>query len=397
MTPMKEHKKLISVIIPAAGNAIRMNGVNKTFFALGGVPVLLRCVRLFERQPMVGEIIIAVKQQDTAFTREMLAQADVRTKTVIAAGGATRQESVYNALKLSDPQLPYIAIHDAARPFCTDTDIAAVFQKARECGAAALGIPMKDTVKRAENDGRILETLPRDNLVAVQTPQVFQKELYCRAIQKAAESGADYTDDCQLIEALGKPVYIVEGSERNFKLTTQFDLAVAETVEKKENGGSRMDFRIGHGYDVHRLTKGRALILGGEEIPFEKGLDGHSDADVVAHAIMDALLGASALGDIGKHFPDTNEAYRGADSMRLMEHVVFLLRENGWQIGNIDATILAQAPKLAPYIERMRENIAHVCMISLDQVNMKATTEERLGFTGSGEGIAAHAVCLIRK
>lgn len=155
--------------------------------------------------------------------------------------------------------------------------------------------------------------------------------------------------------------------------------------------------RIGHGYDVHRLVEGRKLILGGVEIPFEKGLLGHSDADVLAHAVSDALLGAAALGDIGKHFPDTDPAFAGADSLKLLEHVVKLLREKGWKVGNVDATILAQRPKLAPYIPIMAEKLAACMGISVEDVNVKATTEEKLGFTGSGEGMAAHAVCLLEK
>ena len=153
--------------------------------------------------------------------------------------------------------------------------------------------------------------------------------------------------------------------------------------------------RIGHGYDVHRLVEGRRLILGGVEVPFDKGLLGHSDADVLTHAVMDALLGAAALGDIGRHFPDTDPAYAGADSLKLLDHVVELLEEKGYQVGNVDATILAQKPKLAPYIEKMRDNLAARMKVEPDQVNVKATTEEKLGFTGAEEGIAAHAVALL--
>ena len=155
--------------------------------------------------------------------------------------------------------------------------------------------------------------------------------------------------------------------------------------------------RIGHGYDVHRLVEGRKLILGGVDIPFEKGLLGHSDADVLAHAVSDALLGAAALGDIGKHFPDSDPAYAGADSLKLLKHVVKLLNEKGWKVGNVDATILAQRPKLAPHIPVMVQNLAACLGVEIDQVNVKATTEEKLGFTGSGDGMAAHAVCLLEK
>lgn len=156
-------------------------------------------------------------------------------------------------------------------------------------------------------------------------------------------------------------------------------------------------FRIGHGYDVHRLVEGRALILGGVNVPFELGLDGHSDADVLVHAIMDAILGAAALGDIGGLFPDTDPAYKGADSMKLLKKVISVIGEKGYKIGNIDATLIAQRPKLKPYIQQMRENIASVCSVDIDAVNVKATTEEKLGFTGSMEGMSAHAVCIIEK
>jgi len=387
--------KKVTVIIPAAGNAVRMQGIHKTFFALDGIPVLVRTVRLFETEPTVGEIIVAVKEADLQIAREMLEQAEIRVKTTVVVGGSTRYESVKKALLASDPSFSFVAIHDAARPLCDLSDIGAVFEKAFECGAAALGVPMKDTVKLVA-DGYILKTLPREQLIALQTPQVFEKTQYLRGIEEAEKNGADYTDDCQLIEAMGGKVAVVSGSDRNFKLTTPFDIKVAEALkdEKKEQD---MDIRIGHGYDVHRLVVGRKLILGGVEIPFEKGLDGHSDADVLVHAVMDGMLGGLALGDIGKHFPDTDETYRGADSMKLMEHTVALIKARGWNIGNIDATVLAQAPKLAPHILKMRQNIADACQISVEQVSVKATTEEKLGFTGSGEGIAAHAVCLLKK
>ncbi len=392
---MKEQARSVTVIIPAAGSAMRMKGIHKTFFVLNGTPVLLRTIRLFEDHPAVGEIIVAVKEQDLEAAQEMIRKAALRVKTIVIVGGDSRHASVKNALKASDPSLPFVAIHDAARPLCGKEDIEAVFQKAFACGAAALGVPVKDTIKQTA-EGKIVKTLPREELTAIQTPQVFEKARYLQGMQEAERTGADYTDDCQLIEAIGGEVAVVLGSDRNFKLTTPFDLRMAETLESG-NEAEGMNIRIGHGYDVHRLTTDRKLILGGVDIPFHKGLDGHSDADVLAHAIMDGMLGALALGDIGKHFPDTDETYRGADSMKLMAHTVALIRQQGWEIGNIDATILAQAPKLAPYIAQMRQNIAAVCGISADRVSVKATTEEKLGFTGNGDGMAVHAVCLLKK
>ena len=197
------------------------------------------------------------------------------------------------------------------------------------------------------------------------------------------------TDDASLFELAGLPVRLTAGEYANYKITTREDLP-GGGIQQGENA-----MRIGHGYDVHRLVEGRPLILGGVNVPFEKGLLGHSDADVLAHAVMDAGLGAAALGDIGRHFPDTDPAYAGADSLKLLDHVVELLEEKGYQVGNVDATILAQKPKLAPYIEKMRDNLAARMKVEPDQVNVKATTEEKLGFTGAEEGIAAHAVALL--
>ena len=198
------------------------------------------------------------------------------------------------------------------------------------------------------------------------------------------------TDDCSLFELTGRPVQLTQGDYANLKITTREDLPRA--AQKEGN-----DMRIGHGYDVHRLVEDRKLILGGVEVPFEKGLLGHSDADVLAHAVMDAVLGAAALGDIGKHFPDTDPAYAGADSLQLAQHVARIMREKGWKIVNIDSTLLCQKPKLAPYIPAMRENLAAAFGMPVDAVSVKATTEEHLGFTGEGLGIAAHAVALIEK
>lgn len=227
------------------------------------------------------------------------------------------------------------------------------------------------------------ETPDRSTLFAVQTPQVFDYALLLGALQNAKQKGLSLTDDCSAVEALGMTVLLTDGSEENIKITTPLDLDIAGLILKREADA----MRIGHGYDVHRLVEGRKLILGGVEIPFEKGLDGHSDADVLVHAVMDALLGAAALGDIGKLFPDNDERYLGADSVELLKKVRDVLQEHGWKPGNLDATVIAQRPKLAPYIDTMRKRIADALETDAENVSVKATTEERLGFTGSGEGI----------
>ena len=246
---------------------------------------------------------------------------------------------------------------------------------------------MKDTVKVAA-DGFVVETPAREKLYAVQTPQCFRTALYRQVLAQVCCDAV--TDDCSAFELAGLPVRLTQGDYANYKITTREDLPAPE-----KNGGNGM--RIGHGYDVHRLVEGRALVLGGVTVPYEKGLLGHSDADVLTHAVMDALLGAAALGDIGKLFPDTDPAYKGADSIALLQEVGRVLARAGWAAGNIDATLLCQAPKLAPHIPAMRENLAAALGIPAEDVSVKATTEEKLGFTGSGEGIAAHSVCLLRR
>ena len=261
---------------------------------------------------------------------------------------------------------------------------AVVLTAAAETGAAAPAVPVKDPVKVADPSGRVLDTPDRATLYAVQTPQCFRRALYTQALAAVTgEKARLVTDDCSLFELAGLPVRLTEGDYANYKITTKEDLQKEKTM------------RIGHGYDVHRLVEDRKLIMGGVEIPYEKGLLGHSDADVLLHAVMDAVLGAAALGDIGQHFPDNDPAYKGADSLALTREVARIIAEHGYKVGNIDATILCQRPKLAPHIPAMRRNIADAFGLPVDAVSVKATTEEHLGFTGEGLGIAAHAVALI--
>ena len=386
--------KRVSVIIPAAGNATRMRGIHKTMYRLAGVPVLIRALKAFHHIDSVGEMIVAVRPEDMEAVRRLVSHYPLDVPVLVVSGGSTRQESVTNALAVADARFDFVAIHDGARPLIDTEDIIAVFDAAFSCGAAALGVPVKDTVKLTDNQ-RILETLPREKMVAIRTPQVFRKQLYLQGCEQAKKSHADYTDDCQLLEAIGAEIRIVYGQDSNIKVTTPSDLQIAEALLRENERNENMNIRVGHGYDVHRLTQGRKLIIGGVEIPYEYGLEGHSDADVLVHAIMDSMFGALAMGDIGQHFPDTDGTYYNIDSMLLLKKTVEIVAQEGYSIGNIDSTILAQAPKMAPYIEQMRKNIAEVCGVDPEQISVKATTEERLGFTGSKEGMAAHAVCLL--
>lgn len=367
------HNKTVTAILVAAGSSTRM-GFDKLEYPLGDTTVLGKSLAAFDTHPMIDEIILVTGQ-----SKALTAQKPMQ----IVQGGATRVQSVLNGLQCVTTD--YIAIHDAARPFVSAQIITQTLEAAFKTGAAAPAVPVKDTIKVAGDDGAVRKTPSRASLFAVQTPQCFCTKTYQDALRIVKAD--DVTDDCSVLERAGLPVTLTKGSYENYKITTREDLPA-----EKEN----TMLRIGHGYDVHQLVEGRKLILGGVTIPFEKGLQGHSDADVLAHAVMDALLGGAALGDIGKLFPDTSQTYKNADSIQLLKQVGVYLKENGYTVGNIDATILCQAPKLAPHIPAMRSIMADALKISVETISVKATTEEHLGFTGAGQGIAAHAVCLLQ-
>lgn len=374
-------QKTVTALIVAAGASHRM-GFDKLLYQMEGHPVIWHTVMAFERHALVDQILVIAGENEPQI-REAL--AGTKKLAGIFRGGATRLESV----KIGIAALPVtdglVAIQDGARPFVNQDIITNAIEAAAHMGGAAPAVPVKDTIKAVDEKSCVTATPKRETLFAVQTPQVFDLTLYRYALDQLQND--DVTDDCSVFERAGYTVQLVAGDYANLKITTKEDLPV---VRKEQN-----KMRIGHGYDVHRLVENRKLILGGVEVPYEKGLLGHSDADVLTHAVMDALLGAAALGDIGKHFPDTDAAYAGADSIALLRHVTTLLDREGYRVENIDATILCQRPKLAPAILQMRQNLARAMQLSMDAVSVKATTEEKLGFTGSGEGIAAHAVCLI--
>ena len=369
----------VTAIIVAAGASRRM-GFDKLSYRLpDGRTVLETSCALFAAHPAVDELVLVAGGNRPQC--EAIAAACPKPCTVVQ-GGATRADSVRSGLAAAKGQL--VAIHDAARPFAGAEIITAALQAAAESGAAAPAVPVKDTIKVADKDGKVVATPDRATLYAVQTPQCFDRALYLQALEAVSgEKASLVTDDCSLFELAGLPVTLTAGDYANLKITTKEDLQKEKTM------------RIGHGYDVHRLVEDRKLILGGVEVSYEKGLLGHSDADVLLHAVMDAVLGAAALGDIGQHFPDTDPAYKGADSLALTREVAKIIAAHGYKVGNIDATILCQRPKLAPHIPAMRRNIADAFGLPLDAVSVKATTEEHLGFTGEGLGIAAHAVALI--
>ena len=379
---MTDNKAKISAVIAAAGNSSRM-GFNKLFAKVGTSDVISLSIRKLANNTRISEIVVVTQPNYHSHIKEVCEKECAGKPFKIVFGANTRQESVFNGIRACDEKSELFVIHDGARPFVTDEEICAVIEDAIEFGAATLAVPVKDTVKVVDSTGVITSTPDRSTLYAAQTPQVFKAEIYKTAMNKCQNL---YTDDCALVESIGQKIKITVGKYSNVKITTVEDLRPTEAV-----------MRLGHGYDVHRLVENRKLILGGVCIPYEKGLLGHSDADVLVHSIMDSILGALALGDIGKLFPDNDPAFKDIDSMLLLARVYEKMSEKGYRIGNLDCTVVAQAPKLSPFIPEMRENVSRALHCDVSAVNIKATTEEKLGFTGSGEGISAHAVVLLTK
>ncbi len=388
----------VVAIVPAAGQGRRMGGGrNKLFLPLARCPILVRTLETLASCRRLSEVIVVAAPEEVSQVEALLRQWKTAFAGLVwrvVAGGSERQHSVANALAALPADAELVMVHDGARPLTPTEVLNAAVDEAALHGAAVAAVPVKDTIKQAE-DGLVVATPARDGLWAVQTPQVFCRDLLQRAYEKAQLDGFVGTDDASLVERLDEPVRIVTGSYRNLKVTTPEDLLVAEALFAGEEGGRQVEFRVGTGYDVHRLVPGRRLVLGGVVIPHPLGLAGHSDADVLLHALKDALLGAAGLGDIGRHFPDNDPAFKDISSLVLLKQVAEALHRAGWRVNNVDVTAIAEAPKLAPFVEEMAGNIARALGMPRAAVNVKATTTEKLGFTGRGEGIAAQAVASI--
>ena len=380
-----------AAVIVAAGRGERLGAaIPKAFVAVAGVPMLLHAARRVALSPEVGRIVVVVGASDVDRARMLLMQHGVRNVTAVVPGGAHRQDSVFAGLSHLG-EAPVAVVHDGARPLVPPDVVTAVIQAAAEAGAASAGLPVRETVKLVDGaDAR--QTLDRDRLWVAHTPQAFRTALLREAHHRAKAEGFYGTDDAVLVERLGYAVRMVEDSPRNLKVTVPADLDLAEAY-----AGQRQMVRTGIGYDAHRLALGRLLRVGGVEIPWPRGLAGHSDADVLAHAIMDALLGAAGLGDLGRHFPPGDPAFRGADSIELLRRVTAMAAGAGWRVVHVDSTVLAEAPRLAPYIPQMQERLAAALGVDSSAVNIKATTTEGMGAIGRGEGIAAHAVATLIK
>ena len=372
-------------VVLAAGSGRRCGQErNKMFIRIGNMSVLERSLTAFEQSGCFDHIILVYRGCDRVET-ENAAKRVLSLPFTLVEGGRERQFSVENALHaIQDADI--VAVHDGARCFIKPEVIRACIEKARETGAAAAGVKTRDTIKVVDGD-IIKETLDRNRLVNIQTPQVFRYELLKNAHESAASDGFLGTDECGLVERVGHTVSVVDAGYDNIKITTQEDILLGRMIAGET-------VRTGTGYDAHKLVEGRPLILGGVTIPHTDGLLGHSDADVLLHAIMDALLGAAALGDIGKHFPCTDE-FKDASSLDLLSRTRDIITEKGFMITNIDATLIMQKPKIAPYVDEMRRSIAKTLDIDIDAVSVKATTTEGMGFEGTGEGASTMAVATI--
>jgi 2-C-methyl-D-erythritol 4-phosphate cytidylyltransferase/2-C-methyl-D-erythritol 2,4-cyclodiphosphate synthase len=358
---------------------------------LGGRTILQRSVDAFVESDVVAEVLVALPAQLAATPPDYLR---ARTKPIlIVDGGERRQDSVRLAFERIDSRTDVVVIHDAARPLVTASLIRRTVDAASAVGAAIAALRSSDTVKRSDAMGCVAETLPRDQIYLAQTPQAFRVDV----LRSALAISADATDEAALVEQAGHPVQLVDGDPRNLKVTTSTDLALAERLLGTADAVPDAGIRIGNGYDLHRLVAGRPLILGGVTIPFDKGLLGHSDADVICHAVIDAILGAAGAGDIGRHFPDTDAEWKDANSLDLLRRAAAIAGAAGFALVNVDVVVVAQRPKLAPHADAIRARVAGAIGCAASQVSVKGKTNEGVDSIGAGESIAAHAVVLLAR
>ncbi len=379
-----------TVIIVAAGQGSRMGGdLPKQYLSLGGVPVIHRTAQAFTEHPDIASVTAVIRLDARNLYDEAIAGLDLLPPV---AGGERRQDSVRMGLEsLAGSPPDKVLIHDAARPFIDADTITAVLAALDQGPGAIAAVPVTDTLKRGSH-GHIESTLDRSGLWRAQTPQGFRFAEILDAHRTAA-SGPELTDDAAVAEQAGLGVALALGSENNFKITTQEDLQRAERILMTANAGA--DLRVGSGFDVHRFTVGDHVTICGVAISHSQGLAGHSDADVGMHALTDAILGALGEGDIGQHFPPSDDKWKGADSEIFLTHAAKLVKQRQGHINHVDITLICESPKLTPHRAAMITRMGEILGLSGDRISIKATTTERLGFTGRGEGIAAQATATI--
>lgn len=379
---MSEQTGFSSAVIVAGGSGSRM-GRPKQMLPLGAKPVLVRTVEAFLQTPEIKEIVVVTPPENRAELQKRF------PGIVFADPGKTRLLSVKNGFLKTSAASQLVAVHDGARPLVEPAHISACLQAARQYGAAVLAVPVKDTVKVCEG-GFVQNTLDRAVLWAAQTPQCYRRPVLAEALEKfGQEEGA--TDESQLVEKLGIKVRVVPSSYKNNKITTSEDLIFAEAL--LENS---VIYRTGFGFDLHRLEPGRKLFIGGAEIPHTKGFLGHSDGDLVLHALCDAVLGALCAGEIGILFPPTDESIKGISSVKIVKKVLEIVRARHAQIEHIDATIITQEPKIKPHYETVRKSLAEVFEMPLENVSFKSKSHEHVGEIGRGEAAMCHAVATLK-
>jgi 2-C-methyl-D-erythritol 4-phosphate cytidylyltransferase / 2-C-methyl-D-erythritol 2,4-cyclodiphosphate synthase len=375
-------------------------GLPKQFLELAGEPILLRTLTQVLGVDGVVQVVIALPGAHLAGAKPLLKSRSWSVPVDCVRGGPNRQESVRRALARARSDVDLILVHDAVRPLCDPGLMNRVLEAARVTGAAVPVIPATETIQRVSRRGRILSTPPREELYAVQTPQCFRAPILRSSLDRAHAAGFQGTDESSIVRWAGHAVAAVPGAENNIKITHPSDLKLAELILKESSASTEKEIamiRVGQGIDYHRLVEGRRLILGGVPVPFEKGLEGHSDADVLTHAVCDALLGAAAMGDIGQHFPDTDPAHRSRPSLEFLDEIRAKLLQAGWIVLNVDAVLIAQKPRIAAFVPEMRRRIAESLGIRQERVSVKATTTEGMNAEGRGDGISAQAVALIAK
>jgi 2-C-methyl-D-erythritol 4-phosphate cytidylyltransferase/2-C-methyl-D-erythritol 2,4-cyclodiphosphate synthase len=376
----------VTAIIAAGGSGRRLGaGVPKQLLDVGGRSLLQRSVEAFTTHPGISDVIVALPAALAQDPPPWL--AGVR----VVPGGERRQDSVANAFDALADGSEIVLVHDAARPFVTAAVIDRAIAAAAAHGAAIVAVPVSDTVKRVEQTEQIVaETLPREEIFLAQTPQAFRREVLRAAIAAGRAEGTA-TDEAMLAERAGHRVHVVAGDPANVKITTAADLASARHRSASDDPAGR----VGVGYDLHRLVDGRPLVLGGVVVPFERGALGHSDADVICHAVTDAVLGAARAGDIGQHYPDSDARWKDAASLTLLRDAAGMVRSRGWSVTNVDVVVVLERPKLAPYRAEMEANLAGALNLPAEAVSVKAKTNEGMDAVGRGEAIAAHAVALL--
>jgi 2-C-methyl-D-erythritol 4-phosphate cytidylyltransferase/2-C-methyl-D-erythritol 2,4-cyclodiphosphate synthase len=377
----------VGVIIVAAGRGARLGApVPKQLLDVGGRSMLQRSVATFDVHPRVSELVVVLPEALVGDGPSLVGRT--LRPLQFTAGGVRRQDSVREGFAKLSPGAEIVLVHDAARPFADAALIDRVIAGATETGAAVPAMRSRDTVKRVETASEIVrKTIPRDEIWLAQTPQGFRHAILREAIA-LGEQGVDATDEAMLVERAGHPVRVVTGDERNIKITTEDDLASARSAATPAP-------RVGTGYDLHRLVPGRPLVFAGVVVPFERGPQGHSDGDVLSHSVIDAMFGAVAAGDIGRHYSDSDPRWKDAAGCDLLRRATEVVGQLGWMVASVDATIILERPKLAPHIQAMCEGLAGALGIAVDQASIKAKTNEGVDAVGRGEAVAAQAVAVL--